>query len=530
MPITLSALTFITPDGQLLFDNLSAVFGPERTGLVGRNGAGKSTLLRLIAGKLRPTSGSIHVSGRLGIFDQVVRPAPGETIAGLFGIEAMLAAIARAEQGLANAEDLAEIDWAVEERALRALAATGLSAGLDTPLERLSGGETTRARLARLIFDAPGFILLDEPSNNLDREGRAALGQFLASWRGGALVVSHDRTLLEGMDAIAALSGRGLRRYGGNYSFYEAERRAEQGVLAHDLQHAEKVASEARQDARRRAERQARHDASGRRLRDSGSLSKMKLDSMKEHAEASDGRNQQLSDRQARAASEALDAVRKRVEIEMPFSVQLSPSGLQRQRRVARADALSAGYPPAPLLFSDLSFEIVGPERTAVDGQNGAGKSTLIAILTGRHEAVSGSAEIYVSWALFDQALSLLDPQASVRDNFRRLNPAEDENGARAALARFRFRADEALRRVADLSGGERLRAGLAVAIGGKSPVELLILDEPTNHLDLESLQALEQGLNAYDGALLVVSHDGSFLERIGITRRIGLGRRGGIA
>jgi ATPase subunit of ABC transporter with duplicated ATPase domains len=126
-------------------------------------------------------------------------------------------------------------------------------------------------------------------------------------------------------------------------------------------------------------------------------------------------------------------------------------------------------------------------------------------------------------FALFDQRVSLLDPAISIRDNFRRINPTADENACRAALARFMFRADAALQLVSTLSGGQLLRAGLACVLGGPRPPALLILDEPTNHLDIDSIEAVEAGLRAYDGALLIVSHDEAFLDAVGITRRLDL-------
>jgi ATPase subunit of ABC transporter with duplicated ATPase domains len=130
---------------------------------------------------------------------------------------------------------------------------------------------------------------------------------------------------------------------------------------------------------------------------------------------------------------------------------------------------------------------------------------------------------IMTDFAMLDQRVSLLDPSTSIRDNFRRINPKADENACRAALARFMFRADATLQVVSSLSGGQLLRAGLARALGGPTPPPLLILDEPTNHLDIDSIESVEAGLRAYDGALLIVSHDEAFLEAIGISRRLEL-------
>jgi len=162
----------------------------------------------------------------------------------------------------------------------------------------------------------------------------------------------------------------------------------------------------------------------------------------------------------------------------------------------------------------------MGPERVAITGQNGSGKTTLLALISGALKPWSGSVRV-VSSAILDQRVSLLDPSLSIRDNFRKINPDADETACRAALARFMFRADAALQIVSSLSGGQLLRAGLACVLGGTTPPELLILDEPTNHLDIDSIAAVEAGLRAYDGALLVVSHDEIFLEGIRISRRL---------
>ncbi len=195
--VTLSNLSWSTPDGRPLFSNIDLSFGAERTGLVGRNGVGKSTLLQLIAGELQPQTGSVAVSGTIGILRQSVQVRPDETIADLFGATQALAVLARAESGQASADELAAADWTLEARVAAALERSGLAAGPQTLLAALSGGQRTRAALAALIFEEPDFLILDEPTNNLDRDGRQAVISLLGGWRQGALVVSHDRELLE---------------------------------------------------------------------------------------------------------------------------------------------------------------------------------------------------------------------------------------------------------------------------------------------------------------------------------------------
>jgi ATPase subunit of ABC transporter with duplicated ATPase domains len=199
----------------------------------------------------------------------------------------------------------------------------------------------------------------------------------------------------------------------------------------------------------------------------------------------------------------------------------LPPTGLPASRTVVKIEGASAGYELDRPILSDLSFTITGPERIAVTGPNGSGKTTFLALVTGQLPPWSGSVRVTTDFAALDQQMSLLDASASIRDNFRRLDPESDENACRATLARFMFRADAALQPVSSLSGGQLLRAGLACVLGRTVPPALLILDEPTNHLDIASIEAVEAGLRAYDGALLVVSHDEPFLEAIGISRRL---------
>jgi ATPase subunit of ABC transporter with duplicated ATPase domains len=522
--ITLSNLSFAAPDGRPLFSNLDLSFAAERIGLVGRNGVGKSTLLRLLAGALTPQAGSIAIGGRLAMLRRAVQPGPDETVADLFGAREALAVLARAEAGTADLEALAEADWTLPDRMAAALAEFGLAVEPERLIATLSGGQATRVALAALKFDAPDFLLLDEPTNNLDRDGRDAVAQLLAGWKVGAIVVSHDRELLERMDAIVELTSLGATRYGGPYSRYRALKAIELAAVEHDLADAEQKLGEARRMAQANAEKQAKRDGAGKRKAARGGVPRILLGGMKQNAEETGAAKARLADRQIEAASEAAAKARQRIEVLQPFNVTLPPSGLVPGRHVLRLSNVTAGYDPAAPVLRDVSLGVIGPERVAIVGPNGSGKTTLLQLVTGALAPFSGTVEVLVPQALLDQRVSLLDPGQSIAENFQRLNLGADRNACRAALARFMFRADAALQIVGTLSGGEMLRAGLAAALGGPQPPQLVILDEPTNHLDLGALEAVEAGLNAYDGALLVVSHDEAFLDAIGVTRRIELG------
>ena len=353
---------------------------------------------------------------------------------------------------------------------------------------------------------------------------RAAVRGLLRRWRGGAIVVSHDRELLESMDAIVELTTLGATRYGGPYSQYRVLKDAELAAAEHALSDAEHRVAEARRSAQANAEKQARREGAGNRAGKKGGIPKIMIGGLKQNAETTSAGLSRLADKRIEAASETAAEARARIEVLQPIAVNLPPSGLVAGRRVLRLEKVSGGYDAEQPVLRDIDLEIIGPERVAISGPNGSGKTTLLKLITGELTPVSGRAEVFVPYALLDQRVSLLDPHQSIAENFRRLNPQDDENACRAALARFMFRADAALQLAGTLSGGQMLRAGLACALGGSAPPQLVILDEPTNHLDLDALAAVEAGLRAYDGALLVVSHDTAFLAAIGVTRQVMLG------
>ena len=521
--IQLKALTAATPDGRELFSNLDLTFGPHRTGLVGRNGTGKTTLLRIVMGEVVPKAGSVQIDGRIGVLRQTVT-AGHERVAEALGIAGDLARLARIEDGSGTPEDFESADWTLEARIAQSLAAVGLPAlDLARPVATLSGGQRTRLSLAALLLDAPDVLLLDEPTNNLDADGRAAVNELLRNWRGGAIVVSHDRELLRGMDEIVELTSVGVKSYGGNWDVYEARRALDLAAAEHDLANAERRLGEIEGKAQERAERKARADSRGAKKAARGGIPRIVAGGMKRAAQETTGAQIRLAERQHAEASADLTAARDEIEILQPLSVTLESSALPAGRVVLQMDNVSGG-PAGLTIVRDVSLTLTGPERVAITGPNGSGKSTLLRLATGRLTPAAGSIRMTPRHALLDQQVALLDPALSIRENYLRLNPADSENACRAALARFMFRADAALKPVDRLSGGEILRAGLAATIGSSQPPELLILDEPTNHLDIHAIAAIEAGLRAYDGALLVVSHDRAFLEAIGIERELALG------
>jgi ATPase subunit of ABC transporter with duplicated ATPase domains len=519
--ITLTGLGYRTPDGHTLFSDLNLTFGRERTGLVGRNGVGKSTLLHLMLGELAASEGGVSRAGHIGVLCQNPRSPRGATVADLLGVGEGLERLARIERG---EDDLALADWTLPARLEGALAEVGLM-GLDLTgsADSLSGGEATRVRLAALMLERPDLLLLDEPTNNLDAATRGLVVRMLAGWRGGAVVVSHDRALLRTMDRIIDLSSLGARVYGGGYDLYAERRAEERAASAAALANAERDVRQVRRETQAARERQARRDAAGRRFAARGGEPKMALDAMAERAEATDARAGRLAERHRFDAETALERARAGVERSRILNFELPRTGLSARQRVLELEGVEFGWSGGRPLLKAVSFEMIGPRRVAITGPNGSGKTTLLKLIAGELEPTRGVITRSARMALLDQHAALLDDDETVLGNFRRLNPADDDNACRAALARFLFRAEAALRPVTALSGGERLRAALACVLAGQAPPGLLLLDEPTNHLDLDSIAAIEMALCRYDGAVLVVSHDADFLTALGIEREVNL-------
>jgi len=518
-PVTLSSVAYATPDGTRLFSDLDLTFGPKRTGLVGRNGTGKTTILRLISGELQPLAGSISKPDRIGMLRQLLQSDEG-TVADQFGVRQDLERLERLQAGTGSETDVLDADWTLPSRMATVLDEVSLDVEPDRQLATLSGGQRTRVQLAALLFAEPDLTLLDEPTNNLDADGRAAVAEMLRRWRGGAIVVSHDRALLREMDAIVELTTLGAKTYGGNWDDYAERKATELAAAEHRLDHAEQMLKQTQRKAQQQRERQEQRNAAGRKKAASGGIPRIILGGMKRKAEATTGEKARLADRLTAEAEADAAAARAEIEILTPLSVTLTPTGLPAGRTVLEATGLTGG-PAETEIIKGVDFKMIGPERVAITGPNGSGKTTLLRLLTGALTPSAGSVRITTRHAMLDQQVNLLDPSISTRDNFRRLNPAATENDCRAALARMMFRADAALQTVGSLSGGEMLRAALAATIGSDTPPELLILDEPTNHLDIHAIAAVEAGLRAYDGALLVVSHDRDFLQAIGVQREI---------
>ncbi len=520
--VTLNSVAARTPDGRGLFDNLTLAFGRERTAVVGRNGVGKTTLLRLVAGLADPAEGSVTRAGTVGWLAQAQTPTDDETVADTLGVAVPLAILHRVLAGDGALDDMAEADWTLEERMQTALAEVGLAdLALDRRTADLSGGEQTRLRLAGLKLAAPDLLVLDEPTNHLDAEARAMIADVVAEWPGGVVLVSHDRALLRRVDRIVELSSLGARVHGGGWDLYVERRDAERAAAERDLEQAERAIGRVQRETQMAQERQARRDRAGKAARANSSDPKILLDAQAQRAEESGARGQRLAERKRQAVEADLTQARERVERVRQLALAMPATGLPPGRLVLNLNEAVVTVEDDRRLLGPISLRLTGPERVAVVGPNGAGKTTLLKLIAGLVEPSAGNVERPVRAALLDQQAAMLNPDETLVEAWLRLNPQGTPNAARAALARFLFRNVQADRRVGELSGGERLRAALACVMTVAQPPQLLVLDEPTNHLDIESVEAVEAALSAYDGALVVVSHDADFVQSLRVDRTI---------
>ncbi|WP_434810709.1 ABC-F family ATP-binding cassette domain-containing protein [Microbacterium sp. bgisy189] len=536
--VVLDRLHHTWPDGTVSLRDVSGAFPAGRTGLVGRNGSGKTTLIRLIAGDLAPTSGSISTTGTVDLLPQRLTLDTGRRVADVLGIARALDAVRAIAAGDVDPARFDEVgdDWDVEARAGAALAEAGLPPdALDRTVGQLSGGEAVLTALVGVRLRGAPIALLDEPTNNLDRDARARVHELVRTWRGTLIVVSHDTALLELMDDTAELYDDTLSVFGGPYSQWRAWLDAEQAAAQQAETAARQVLRREKRDRIAAEATIATRQAMGAKAFAEKRVPGIVAGNRKNAAQVSAGKLRGEASAKEASARSALDAAQRRVRDDDAVRIDLPDPAVAAGRRIAT------------LGDAEREWVIQGPERVALIGPNGAGKTTLLERLVAsgggdddgdgvRNSSVSGdrgpeSAESPASdqklrssvrasahtdrIGYLSQRMDGLSDDETVLDAMRRAAPGVGDVELRNRLARFLVRGDTVLRPVAALSGGERFRVALARLLLADPPPQLLILDEPTNNLDLDTVDQLVAALSAYRGAVLVVSHDDAFLARL---------------
>ena len=522
--LTLEGVSFALADGRVLFHDLHDVFDQRRTGLVGRNGVGKSVLAQLLAGALAPSGGRVTRGGSVHYLSQQI--AQHGTVAALAGVQQTLDALARIENGSADPVDFDVVGdrWDVRERLQSELDRCGLQhVRPDTLAVTLSGGEAMRVSLIAAWLSDAAFLILDEPSNHLDRANRDALLAQLQRWSNGLLVVSHDRELLAQMERIVELSPLGLRSYGGGYALYAECKQAEREGAQRQLDQRKLERKRETHAMREQQERQERRMAQGASDGREANQAKILLGGQKNRAQGTAGKLRQQHSAQQELLSQRVQKAAQQIAPTAAIAMHaMAPPQAAQQRLAELEDVVLPHVSPAT---PAISLTITGQQRIAVIGPNGCGKSTLLKLLAGQLAPLSGRCEVRARTACLDQQLSGLTPQRSAIQHLLDANPQAGEAALRTHLAQMGLDAQLATAPVATLSGGERLKVALACASYAHPPAQLLFLDEPSNHLDLASLEALESMLRQYQGALVVVSHDEVFLQALNLSMRLHLSK-----
>ncbi|MFA5963351.1 MAG: ABC-F family ATP-binding cassette domain-containing protein [Sphingomonas sp.] len=477
--------------GRTILDRATAALPPRsRVGLIGRNGAGKSTLMKVMIGSLEADDGEIEMprKTRIGYIAQEAPSGLTTPIEAVMAGDTERAALLAESETCHDPDRLGEIHdrliaidaYTADARAARILVGLGFDEEMQNrPLDSYSGGWKMRVALASLLFSEPDLLLLDEPSNHLDLEATLWLENFLKAYPAMMVVISHERDLLNNVvDTILHLEGGKVTMYTGGYDSFERQRAERVAQLA---------AAKAAQDAQRAKLQDyvARNSARASTAKQAQSRAKM-LAKMQPIAALSEDPS---------------------LSFDFPSPDELKPP-------LVTLDMASVGYTPGTPILQRLNLRLDPTDRVALLGRNGNGKTTLARLLAAQLAPMDG--EITVSGKMrvgyFTQyQVEELDTTDTPLEHMTRMMKGMSPAAVRAQLGRFGFSGPKATTLVGKLSGGERAR--LALALITREAPHMLILDEPTNHLDVDAREALVQALNAYEGAVVIVSHDRHMIE-----------------
>jgi ATPase subunit of ABC transporter with duplicated ATPase domains len=527
--IILQNICYIHPNKDLLFDNISlTVTQHDKIALIGNNGTGKSTLLKIVAGELQPSGGQLNVTSGPYYVPQIFGQYNHLTIAQVLKIDVKLNALEEILNGNVTDENyvLLDDDWTIEERCKEALHYWQLAElDLSQRMETLSGGQKTKVFLAGISIHQPELVLLDEPSNHLDVSGRQLLYNFIQTAQNTLIVVSHDRKLLNHLDPVCELSKSGIIVYGGNYDFYAEQKRIENNALNQDIQSREKALRKAREKERETLERQQKSDARGKKKQEKAGIARIRMNTLRNNAENSTSKMKSVHAEKIGGISQELQELRSALPDIDKMKFGFDNSALHKGKILFAGTDINFSYNTQPLWKENLNFQITSGERIALKGVNGSGKTTLIKLILGSIEPRTGTVYRADNKSVYiDQDYSLIDNKLKVYEQAQQFNnSALQEHEIKIRLNRFLFTKEDWDKPCGALSGGERMRLMLCcLTISNQSP-DIIILDEPTNNLDIQNVEILTAAINEYQGTLIVVSHDETFLKQVNIQRTIKL-------
>jgi ATPase subunit of ABC transporter with duplicated ATPase domains len=525
--LILQNISYQHENKDMLFQNISFTLNNhDKTALVGNNGVGKSTLLKIIAGDLLPFSGQIIQHSKPYFVPQLFGQFNHLTIAEALQIKEKITSLKEILEGIVTEENLQLLndDWTIEERCSEALSHWQLqNLDLNQKMETLSGGQKTKVFLAGIMIHEPDLVLLDEPSNHLDFAGRKLLYDFIKSTSSTLLVVSHDRILLNLLNKTLEMTENEVSIYGGGYDFYSEQKKVEINALAQDVQGKEKALRKAKEKERETIERQNKLDSRGKKKQEKSGVARIMMNTLRNNAENSSSKLKDVHAEKINGISEDLRQLRSSLPAIDQMKFGFNTASVLKGKTIFKASDINYGYSENDLWNENLNFEILSGDRMVIKGANGSGKTTLIKIILGELRPAKGHITSLVKKAIYiDQDYSLLNQNLKIYEQAQIFNNCGlEEHEIKMRLNRFLFSRNDWDKPCNALSGGERMRLMLCcLTISSESP-EIIILDEPTNNLDIQNIEILTAAIAEYQGTLIVISHDPTFLEQINTQKSI---------
>ncbi|MFV0538166.1 MAG: ABC-F family ATP-binding cassette domain-containing protein [Dysgonomonas sp.] len=523
MSIIVSDISYHFFNQEPLFEHISfSVLSNKKVSLIGNNGTGKSTLLKLLAGEFIPSSGSIQCSSQVFYIPQQVTVTK-QNVVEVLGVSKKINALHAIYNGSTEQihyDQLAD-DWDIESRCRSALDFWGLmNVDLDNSVDMLSGGEKNKVFLAGLLIHKPEIILLDEPTNHLDQTSRQKFYDYIFDCKATVMVVSHDVTLLNKLDSTYELSPKGIRLYGGNYAFYKEQKDIEEEALMLQITSEEKQLKSARKKAQEMKERQNRRIKQGENS--SSGTPRIVLGMLQESGENTRSKLNEKHSAIIADSQQKLVELRQKQQANIELKIDIRNAQLHNGKLLFAAINANFEYEEDKPIWKDLlNTKIRSGERIRIIGDNGTGKTTFVRLLMGELSPSKGEIKRSdFSYVYLDQQYSQVHRDITVLDLAQEHNANNLlDHEIKLRLNRALFPQDTWDKNCFTLSGGERMRLYLCCLMISNQIPDIFILDEPTNNLDLSSLSILTNTVKAYEGTILVISHDQNFIDEIGITR-----------
>ncbi len=382
-----------------------------------------------------------------------------------------------------------------------------------------SGGEQQMFALMRAFESGADILLLDEPTNNLDTDAKQVFFNQLNSYPNGVVIVSHDRELLQQMDKIIELQNGKLKVYGGNYDFYLEQKQIESDSIYSKYTDTQKSIARLNHTINIAQNTRQHHEAKQQKDVNNSRRSRLEANALKGKSQQTEAKKRNIIQKKLDEQMSLQQSLSEQMRFE-PIKIPM-PSKSFYSKELVQISNLCFAY-GSKKIFDNFDFTMYGGQRVRIVGKNGSGKSTLLKIICGELKAQSGTVKTFGKITYLNQDLSLLDKTKNIIENIMEISGCL-KHDAHAIAANFGFRGDSSMKKAAVLSGGELFKATLAAVLGRREQPDLLILDEPTNNLEIKSISILEDALNQYGGAILLVSHDEMFVKNIKIDAEIQL-------